>query len=154
MAKCSLSWSIQVAHPTNWYPAATGSPLDEPLRIAFDNLYALRDSMAAQQAAAPSLTLAQIQQGLQNGGPAPLNLTGLPGGVGVTTVNGLSGKVVIVSAQGINVQVRGDMIYVSLTNSGPGAGTYTTGAKLTGGGSNGTITIDATGRITAIHQAS
>lgn len=36
---------------------------------------------------------------------------------------------------------------------GPGAGTYTTGAKLTSGGSPGTITIDQYGRITAIHQA-
>lgn len=36
---------------------------------------------------------------------------------------------------------------------GPGAGTYTVGLKLTGGGVNGTITLDAQGRITAIQQA-
>ena len=36
---------------------------------------------------------------------------------------------------------------------GPGAGTYTVGAKLTSGGHNGTITIDANGRITAIQTA-
>ena len=36
---------------------------------------------------------------------------------------------------------------------GPGAGTYTVGLKLTGGGTNGSITIDAQGRITAITQA-
>jgi hypothetical protein len=40
------------------------------------------------------------------------------------------------------------------TAIGPGAGTYTVGAKLTGGGNPGTITIDQYGRITAIQQAS
>src|SRR4029077_17469244 len=42
---------------------------------------------------------------------------------------------------------------ITLPNVGPGAGTYTVGAKLTGGGVNGTITLDAQGRITAITQA-
>lgn len=41
----------------------------------------------------------------------------------------------------------------TLVNTGPGAGTYTVGLKLTGGGVNGTITIDNEGRITAIQQA-
>jgi hypothetical protein len=36
---------------------------------------------------------------------------------------------------------------------GPGAGTYTVGLKLTSGGSNGQITIDSQGRITAITPA-
>ena len=36
---------------------------------------------------------------------------------------------------------------------GPGAGTYTVGLKLTGGGTNGQITIDSQGRITAITPA-
>ena len=36
---------------------------------------------------------------------------------------------------------------------GPGAGTYTVGMKLTGGGTNGQITINADGVITAITQA-
>lgn len=42
---------------------------------------------------------------------------------------------------------------VNLPNVGPGAGTYVVGAKLTGGGTNGSITIDAQGRITAISPA-
>ena len=42
---------------------------------------------------------------------------------------------------------------VALNIQGPGPGTYTTGAKLTSGGTPGTITIDQYGRITAIHQA-
>lgn len=42
----------------------------------------------------------------------------------------------------------------TLVAVGPGAGTYTVGAPLTPGvGVNGTITIDAKGRITAIQQA-
>lgn len=41
----------------------------------------------------------------------------------------------------------------TLVSVGPGAGTYTVGLKLTGGGTNGTITIDAQGRITNIQQA-
>jgi len=41
----------------------------------------------------------------------------------------------------------------NLTRIGPGAGTYTIGAKLTSGGTNGTITVDAYGRITEIQQA-
>ncbi len=36
---------------------------------------------------------------------------------------------------------------------GPGAGTYVTGLKLTGGGTDGTITIDANGRVSAISPA-
>ncbi len=36
---------------------------------------------------------------------------------------------------------------------GPGAGTYTVGAKLTGGGQNGTITLDEQGRVTAVQPA-
>ena len=36
---------------------------------------------------------------------------------------------------------------------GPGAGTYIVGAPLTIGGKQGTITIDAFGRVTAIQQA-
>jgi hypothetical protein len=34
------------------------------------------------------------------------------------------------------------------------AGTYVTGLKLTGGGNNGSITLDATGRVIAIVPAS
>ncbi len=41
----------------------------------------------------------------------------------------------------------------SLKTTGPGAGTYVVGLKLTGGGTNGSITIDANGRITAITPA-
>ncbi len=36
---------------------------------------------------------------------------------------------------------------------GPGPGTYTVGASLTVGGKQGTITLDAQGRVTAIQQA-
>lgn len=42
---------------------------------------------------------------------------------------------------------------VAASGPGPGAGTYTVGLKLTGGGVNGTITINADGVITAIQQA-
>ena len=42
---------------------------------------------------------------------------------------------------------------LQLPSGGPGPGTFTVGLKLTGGGTNGTITIDAEGRITAITQA-
>lgn len=41
----------------------------------------------------------------------------------------------------------------TLKNTGPGAATYTVGLKLTGGGVNGTITLDAQGRVTAVQQA-
>ena len=39
-------------------------------------------------------------------------------------------------------------------STGVKAGTYVTGLKLTGGGNNGSITIDGNGRITAITPAS
>ena len=42
---------------------------------------------------------------------------------------------------------------LTLAAVGPGAATHTVGLKLTGGGVNGTITIDAKGRITAIQDA-
>lgn len=41
----------------------------------------------------------------------------------------------------------------SLKNKGPGAGTYVVGAKLTPGGVNGLITLDAQGRVVAITPA-
>ena len=42
---------------------------------------------------------------------------------------------------------------LALNPGGPGAGTYTVGAKLTPAGQNGTITLDAQGRVKAIQQA-
>ncbi len=42
---------------------------------------------------------------------------------------------------------------LTLKNTGPGAGTHVVGLKLTGGGTDGSITIDAQGRVTAITDA-
>ena len=42
---------------------------------------------------------------------------------------------------------------LAVAKVGPGAGTYTVGAKLTPAGQNGTITLDAQGRVKAIQQA-
>mgnify|MGYP001580583114 CR=1 FL=1 len=42
---------------------------------------------------------------------------------------------------------------LAVAKVGPGRGTYTVGLKLTGGGQNGTITIDDQGRVVAIQQA-
>lgn len=41
----------------------------------------------------------------------------------------------------------------TLVNTGPGAGPYTVGARLTPAGLDGAITVDAQGRVTAIQQA-
>ena len=92
-----------------------------------------------------------IGQQLQSGGSYPLKLFGLPG---LTQINGLSGGLLLSTGPGVTITTNGQQVEIALLPQGPGAGTYTVGAKLTSGGSPGTITIDDYGRITAIHQAS
>jgi hypothetical protein len=134
---------------------------DSYLRIK-QNIDALQSSVtnlnkafATPQALTPN-QLSQVRRELQAGGTQPLNLTNLPGVPqgAVASVNMLGGAIVIIHGAGVNVSVSGQNIVISLPNVGPGAGTYTTGLKLTGGGNNGSITIDAQGRITAITPAS
>ena len=80
---------------------------------------------------------------VQAGGVAPINLTGLPGS-----------PVVVAGTGGLNVTYKSNTITVSLPPLGPGAGTYTVGAKITTGGNTGQITLDAYGRVTNVRQAS
>ena len=47
----------------------------------------------------------------------------------------------------------GDLTTAGTAKSGPGPGVYVVGAKITSGGHEGKITLDAQGRITAIQQA-
>jgi len=75
-----------------------------------------------------------------------------PGGNALQINN--SGVTSLVAGSGISISGSTGAVTISLPITGPGAGTYTVGAKLTGGGNNGTITIDTEGRITAITQAS
>ena len=74
----------QTNEPSRWYPRLAGvvpGPADEAIRIAFDNLYALRTNISAVQSSipAPGPTLAQIQAALTQTGTHPLNVTGLQG---------------------------------------------------------------------------
>lgn len=100
-----------------------------------------------------------VSQQVQAGGAAPISLTGLigsPSGA-VISVNGLTGAITISQGVGVTVSIVSvgstRHIQISLPNVGPGPGTYVTGLKLTGPGTNGSITIDAEGRITAVTQA-
>jgi hypothetical protein len=83
-----------------------------------------------------------VSKQIQAGGQFPISLTGLAGGNSIRV------------GPGLTVSVLGAVATIGQKAQGPGAGTYTVGAKLTTGGNNGTITIDAYGRITAIQQAS
>jgi hypothetical protein len=56
-------------------------------------------------------------------------------------------------AGGLIVTSVGGRLVVSLPEIGPGPGTYATGAKITGGGSPGSITLDAYGRVVGISPA-
>ena len=100
-----------------------------------------------------------VSQQVQAGGIAPISLTGLVGSPtgAVISVNGLKGEIVIVAGAGLVVDITGtpgnQKIEVKLPNTGPGVGTYTVGAKLTAGGTNGQIAVDSQGRVTAITQA-
>jgi hypothetical protein len=96
-----------------------------------------------------------VSQQVQAGGAYPISLMSLPGAASqvVINVNKQTGAITIKAGAGVTVATTTGAITISLPNVGPGAGTYTVGAKLTGGGTNGTITIDAQGRITAITQA-
>jgi len=100
-----------------------------------------------------------VSQQVQAGGVAPINLTGLVGSPSgaVISVNGLKGEIVIVAGAGMVVDITGtpgnQKIEIKLPNTGPGVGTYTVGAKLTGGGTNGQIAVDSQGRVTAITPA-
>ena len=65
-----------------WYPRVTGKvPYEAEIgfRIAFDNLYQLRESVNAIEAAPPPLTLEQVQSAIQVGGTHPINVQGLLG---------------------------------------------------------------------------
>jgi hypothetical protein len=134
-------------------------PPDSYLRLKqnIDALYKSMGNVAALTAPQPPTAdqLGIIQSSLQAGGSHPLDLTALPPGY-VGTINGLGGAVNIVAANnsGLVLQVVGQNINISLPHVGPGAATYTTGLKLTVGGNNGTITLDAFGRVTAVTQAS
>lgn len=140
-------------------PLGNSPAPDHYLRIK-QNLDGLASSVNDIIAALPSglLTpaqIAQIQSSLQATGSNPLNLTSLPGTPGgvVTSINGLVGALSILAGAGVTVTIGLTTITVSLPSVGPGAGTYTVGFKLTGGGVNGTITLDAQGRVTAVQQA-
>jgi hypothetical protein len=117
---------------------------------------AINDLIASQPG--PLLTPQQILQAqteLQASGSNPINITNLPGipQQGVSSVNNLGGQITIVAGNGVTITVTGQKISIALPNVGPGAATYTVGAKLTGGGTNGQITLDAQGRVTAVTQA-
>jgi len=108
----------------------------------------------------PNLTTQQIEQvqaELSATGTNPLNLTNLPGSPAgsVTSLNGINGQVTLVNGTGIGLTILATpkQITIALAHFGPGAGTYTTGAKLTPTGTNGTITLDNTGRVSAISPA-
>ena len=69
--------------PNNWRPRLSGADhtTDEAIRIAFDNLFYLRDRLdeIAVSIPAPAPTMNEIQSALQVGGSSSLNVTGLPG---------------------------------------------------------------------------
>ena len=66
------------------------------------------------------------------------------------SVEGTGGALRLQSLNGILITPKPDgTVIVSIAPSGVTAGTFAL-AKLTGGGSNGSITIDQTGRVTGI----
>jgi hypothetical protein len=93
-----------------------------------------------------------VSKQIQANGAFPISLTGLVGNSAVTSINTLSGPVIIVGT-GITVTVAGtgasQQIKLKLTPTGVVAGTYTL-AKITVGGSNGSFTVGADGRITTV----
>ena len=145
-------------------PNTYGPPLgniEEPqsylkIKQNIDGLTAALNAITPVPEMLSNTQLAQVQKALSAAGDYPLNLTNLVGKIasGVASLNALVGVLQLVSGSGISITLTGQNIHIGLTNEGPGAGTYTVGAKLTGGGNNGTITIDAQGRITAVTQAS
>lgn len=71
---------------SDWYPKLEGKvdwELEQSLRIAFTNLYALRDHLnsVVQSIPAPAPSIVEIRNQLQVGGATSINLTGLPGTV-------------------------------------------------------------------------
>lgn len=148
--------------PTSYGPALGNVPAPDAYLRLKQNVDGLTKEIGNVKSSipGPNLTdgqLQQAQQALQANGKNPLNLLGLLGAPSnvAASINTLTGAIVIVNGTGIAVVVNAvtNTITISLSNVGPGAGTYTVGAKLTGGGTNGTITIDAQGRITAISPA-
>jgi hypothetical protein len=59
----------------NWYPPEAAQ--NHTTRIIFDNLYTLRDTVAAIPAPAPAPSFTEINQALSAGGSNPLNVNGL-----------------------------------------------------------------------------
>lgn len=73
---------------------------------------------------------------------------------GKLTVTGINAAPVPASQGFVGTNGSGQIVAGALPASGVTPGTYVTGLKLTGGGNNGSITIGADGRITAITPAS
>jgi hypothetical protein len=155
-----------------------GEHTDKAFRAQVDQINALEAQLNALKleliAATKKIpTLQQLAKDLQLGGQAPLNITGLPGtpsqGIpegsapahefvtGVTAAVGTTPGVLTYgqpSASDLTNGVVGSGAVVLASTLGTvAAGTYTVGAKLTGPGVNGTITIGANGQITAIQEA-
>ena len=127
-------------------PLGNVQPPDWWLRIV-QNFNAVRQAvktthtLATQTKPITLQQLQQIQQSLQNGQAVPLNVTGLQG----SGISQLTGDVTAGPGSG--------SVKATLASVGPGAGTYTVGAKLTPAGQPGTITLDAQGRVVAVQQA-
>ena len=86
-----------------------------------------------------------VSRQIAAGGQYPLDLTALTGAPAALS-NSAAGP-------GIEITINAGKVTISLAPSGVTPGTYATGAKLTGGGSPGSVTVDKYGRITAITAA-
>ena|SRR5579872_357429 len=147
-------------------PIETQRDLRKVAGFAFDaqdNANTALEGLAGKVSKTPAdlLQVAQfVSKQVGAGGAYPLNLTGLPGAAansvssikvsGATVI--VSGAVVLVQGTGISIVILGQNVTISLAASGVTAGTYATG-KVTSGGTAGSITVDAYGRITAITAA-
>lgn len=153
----------------NWYPnrGDLDSPedLERTIRRILDTVYANQEMIpsaaASAKAAIPEVvrqSIPLIKQQLQAGTPHSLNLQGLVGSI-IAGSGGANQVVVGINAQGnlVFAQLSASNLSNGVTGTGAvvlasllGTGPFTVVlAKITGGGANGSLSVNNQGMITA-----